>query len=400
MFTLIKHALVMRQAQSIATFLSVALAAAVTFALALSFLGVQAGLHTSQERLGADLMVIPADAATDLDQNALLFTGAPANMYMSADVVDEVAQVSGVERVSAQFYGQTLDASCCSASEPARLIGYDAASDWVVSPWTDEVVDGALGAGQIIAGANLVADFTGGGTILGHNVDMVASLDVTGTDLDGSVLMDIDEVRAFVADTEELQYLWDEYGSPDTLVSCVLVDVAEGERDAVVAELSAKEGIAVIEASNTVARMVEQLGAVFAIMAGAAALLVIATLFQLFARFFSLAWDRRSELALYRALGASKRDVSVLIGGEAALLVGGGVLAGLVLGVLLYAAVPNMLAIAGSFPYVPPAWGVCVLVALLVIVLFGIIGLVAIALPLVRAGRIDPSSAMQTGDID
>ncbi len=400
MLTLIKHAIRMRKTQSAATLLSVALSAAVVFALALSFQGVQGGLGASRERLGADIVVVPADAAVSLDQNALLFSGAPANMYMDAAMEARVAAVGGVERTTAQFYGQTLDASCCSATEPARLIGYDAATDWVVAPWADRQTDGGLEVGEVVVGCNLADDFADGGTVLGRNVEVAAVLDATGTDMDGSVLMDMDQVRAFVKDTEELAYLWDEHGSPDGLISCILVETAEGQRDEVAAELAALEGVAVIEASGAVEEAAGQMGALFSIMAGAAALLVAATLFQLFARFFSLAWDRRAELALYRALGASRREVSRLIAGEAAVLVGGGAAAGLALGALLYLAVPGMLAGAGSFPYVAPGLGAVALTALAVVALYALIGLAAVAWPLARAGRIDPSSAMQTGDID
>lgn len=400
MFTLIKHAIAARRAQSVAAFASVALSVAVVFALALAFMGVQGGLETSRSRFGADLMVIPADAAVDLDQQALLFTGAPANMYMSKDVLDVVAALPGVSRATAQFFGQTLDSSCCSATEPARLIGYDAQTDWVIAPWASVATGQKLSATQIVAGCTLAADFTGGGTVLGHAVEMVAALDATGTDLDGSILMDIDAVRALVKETPELSYLWDTYGSPDELVSCVLLDVEDGARDAVVAALAGVQGVAVVESSGVMEKMSAQMGAMFAIMAGAAALLVAATLFQLFARFFSLAWDRRAELALYRALGASKREVSLLIGGEAAVLVGGGVCAGLALGAALYAAVPGMLARSGSFPYVAPGISACVAAGVIVAAAFALIGLAAVAWPLSRAGRIDPSSAMQTGDVD
>lgn len=400
MFTLIKHAIGMHRTQSLATLLSVAISSAVVLALVLSYMGVQGGLDKSRQRMGADLMVIPADAAVDLDENALLFTGAPANMYMDASVEQQVSAVEGVERASAQFYGQTLDASCCSASTPSRLIGFDASTDWVISPWMDAQVADSLGQSRIVAGHNMIGDFEGGGTILGHPVEMVAALDATGTDLDGSILMDIDEVRAFVAETEELQYLWDEYGDPSGLISCVLVDAADGQEDTVAQELSNMEGIAVVRGSESVERVAVQLGSVFNIMMGAAALLVAATLFQLFARFFSLAWDRRSELALYRALGASRREISQLIVGEAALLVGGGVVVGIVLGAVLYLVVPQLLASAGSFPFLPPGILPCILAALCVAVLFAVIGLAAVAWPLSRAGRIDPSSAMQTGDID
>lgn len=400
MLTLIRHALSMRRTQSVATFASVLISVAVVLALALSFAGVQGGLQKSAQRLGADLMVIPADAAVNLDENALLFTGAPANMYMDSSVADDVAAVAGVERVTAQFYGQTLDASCCSASEPARLIGYDAATDWVVAPWADRLVEGTLPDGQVVVGADLADDYAGGGRVLGHEVQVAAVLDETGTDLDGSILMSLDQVRAFVSDTPELAYLWGEYGDPSGLVSCVLVDAADGQEDAVAAELSAMEGISVVRGSQAVERVASQMGGLFAVMAGAAALLVAATLFQLFARFFSLAWDRRSELALYRALGASKREVALLIGGEAAILVGGGAVCGIVAGIGLYLAVPGLLAGAGSFPFVnPPVW-VWVASIAGALALFVVLGAAAVALPLARAGRIDPVAAMQTGDID
>lgn len=399
MFTLIRHAISMRRTQSLATLLSVALASAVVLALAMSFIGVQNGLSRSAERMGADLMVIPSEAAVGLDENALLFTGSPANMYMDESVADEIAAVEGVERVSAQFYGQTLDASCCSASTPSRLIGIDPQTDWVVSPWADADLS-QLSDGQIVVGADMEADFADSPRVLGHDVEVAAVLDATGSDLDGSVLMGIDQVRAFVKETPELAYLWDEYGDPDTLVSCVMVDVAEGAEEAVAAELSGMSGLYVVQGSATVDRVADQLGSVFAIMLGAAALLVVATLFQLFARFFSLAWDRRSELALYRALGASRREISRLIVGEAGILVGGGVAAGIVLGAVLFLLVPGVLAGAGSFPFIAPSPALCVLCALGTAVLFAVIGLAAVAWPLARAGRIDPSSAMQTGDID
>lgn len=399
MFTLIKHAIRMRRVQSVSTLLSVAISCAVLFALACSYMGVQAGLDKSAKRMGADLMAIPADAAVGLDESSLLFTGVPANMYMSEDVVKRIAAIDGVEHVSAQFYGQTLNKSCCSSEQPSRLIGFDFDTDWAIKPWLNADIDG-LADGEIIAGANMAADFVGGGTVLGHAVKLAASIEPTGTDIDGSVLMSIQQVRDYVKQTPELSYLWDEYGDPDTLVSCVLVDAEDGREDEVAAELSSLDGIAVVQGSAVVERMDTQLSSLFAIMAGAAALLVAATLFQLFARFFSLAWDRRSELSLYRALGASRREISKLIVGEAALLVGAGVVCGLVLGAALYALVPGLLASGGSFPYVAPSIVACIGVGAGVAVLFALLALLAVAWPLSRAGRIDPSSAMQTGDID
>lgn len=400
MFTLIKHAIAMRRSASVATFASVALAAAVVFAMALAALGVHGGLEVTRERLGADLMVVPASAAADLDENQLLFTGAPVNIYMDADFEERVGQLPGVERVTPQFFGQTLDASCCSTSKPSRLVGFVPESDWVLAPWASESGEQTISGMQIVAGIDIAGDFRQGGKVLGHNVELVSTLAETGTDLDGSIFMDIDSVRSLARDSEGLAELWEENGDPATLISCLLVDVEDAQLDAVKKTIANMEGVAVVDSNSTIAAFSDEIGAVFRVMAGAAALLVAATLFQLFARFFSLAWDRRGELALYRALGASKREVARMIAGEAGLLVGGGVLVGLVLGALLYLAVPSLLAGLGTFPYMTPGPLTVALVALGTVALFALVGFAAVAWPLTRAGRIDPVSAMQAGDIE
>lgn len=400
MFTLIKHALAMRRSASVATFLSVALAVAVVFVLSLTALGVQGGLDTTRERLGADLMAVPAEAASDLDANTLLFTGAPLNIYMDAGVAQRIAAIPGVERATGQFFAQTLDADCCTASKPTRLVGFDPATDWVVRPWAEDDFGTALDDTQIVAGVQIAGDFTSGGKVLGHNVQLASALSPTGTDLDDSIFMDINVARAFAKGSDGLADLWAEVGDPDDLVSCVLVDAEDGQLDSVKKVIANLDGVAVIDSNSTIAEFSREIGTVFALMAGAALLLVAATLFQLFARFFSLAWDRRSELALYRALGASKREVALLIVGEAGVLIGGGVVVGLVLGALLYLAVPGVLASAGTFPFLAPRPGAVALCAVGAVVLFAVVGLIAVAWPLARAGRIDPASAMQTGDID
>ena len=401
MFTLIRHAISMRRSASVATFCSVALAVAVVFVLSLTAIGVQGGLDATRQRLGADLMAVPAEAASDLDANTLLFTGAPMNIYMDESVADRISGIPGVQRVSVQFFGQTLDADCCTASKPTRLVGFDPASDWVIGPWAEDSIANTLDDTQIVAGVRIAPDYSrSGGKVLGHNVELAAALMETGTDLDDSIFMSLDAAREFAKGSAGLAYLWDEYGDPDGLISCVLIDADDGEQENVKRTIANMEGVGVVDSNSTIAEFSRQIGAVFVIMAGAALLLVAVTLFQLFARFFSLAWDRRSEIALYRALGASRREVSMLIVGEAGVLIGSGVVVGLVLGALLYLAVPSMLASAGTFPFLSPSVGYVALCAVGAAVLFLLVGLVAIAWPLLRAGRIDPAAAMQTGDID
>jgi len=81
-------------------------------------------------------------------------------------------------------------------------------------------------------------------------------------------------------------------------------------------------------------------------------------------------------------------------------LIGGGVAAGILLGIALYLLVPRLLASSGSFPFVTPGVLAWIAVIACIVALFALIGLAAVAVPLRRANRIDPSAAMQMGDID
>lgn len=403
MWSLIRQSIAMRKVQSASVLVGVVLGVASLFALFLLYQGVFSGIATSISRDGADLLVIPSDAESSVSDDDLLFTGAPVTMYFSSSVADQIAGIDGVERVTGQFYGQTLDASCCSSIGAVRLVGYDASIDWVIRPWA--TMDGGeipsqLVEGEVIIGSNVKGFGVDDPKVLGNPVTVVAVLAPTGTDLDDCILMDIDQVRAISAATDGYGHYWEKYGDPTGLLSAVLVSVDDGDQDAVAAKIEALGGVHVIKSAEAVKEVQGQMRVVFQVMLGAGVLLAVASLAQLFARFFSMAWDRRRELALYRAVGASRRDISRLIAGEAAVLVGAGSAVGLVLGVGLYRLMLGLLTTQGGFPFIACAPLVVAGGAVIIIVIFAIAGALAVAAPLRQAGRIDPASALQQVDID
>lgn len=393
----------MRKTQSVATLVSLAVTVAVLFALILTYSATQAGLKVSQERLGADLLVVPSSAASEIDETALLFSGSPAPFYMNSDIAKRIQATKGVQQITTQFYGQTLDSSCCSASEPARLIGFDAKTDWTIAPWTQDaqLPQDGLSDTQVIVGSNVDGVSNGVISVLGRNFYVASRLSATGTDLDGSILMNINMVRSLTSENVNFSKYWNKYGEPSTLVSAVLVKLTDGADAADVAgELSKISNISVVQPSNVMENASNQLNAIFKIMLAAALLMAIATVIQIFARFFGIAWDRRAELALYRALGASRGRVSKLISFEAFVLLGAGFIVGLVLGIVLYLLVPSLIASAGDFPYIAPSISVWILTVVGLLVFFALLTFIAVAVPVKRSNRIDPSVVLQAGDIE
>ena len=154
--------------------------------------------------------------------------------------------------------------------------------------------------------------------ILGKTLRVAAVLAPTGTSLDYSILMPIDSARSLARSSPYLQLFWGKWGDPQGLISAILVDVDNHTQKSDVAlAIDDLGGLSVIQASDVLQRIKDQMNILFLIMLGGGLLAAVASIFQFIARFFSLAWDRKGEWGLYRALGATRRDLKLLIAGEA-----------------------------------------------------------------------------------
>ena len=103
------------------------------------------GLRLSRERLGADIMVLPAGASGNASE--VLFCAEPVNVYLPADVERTVAGIDGVEQATPQFFTQTVNQSCCSVIGVTRVVGIDMKTDFIVGPW---LVVGHLKGGRCL----------------------------------------------------------------------------------------------------------------------------------------------------------------------------------------------------------------------------------------------------------
>jgi putative ABC transport system permease protein len=228
---------------------------------------------------------------------------------------------------------------------------------------------------------------------------VVAELEQSGTELDNAILTDIGSLRELVATTPQFQHFWDSYGDPRTLVSAILLDYEPGYEPYLIKNKIEAQGVKVIERSEVVAGITRQLGVVFAIMFAAGIILTIASLLHFVVRFYSLVWERKAELALYRAIGATKGDLRVAIGGEAFVLTAVGSLVGIGGGAILYHVLFSRLQSASAFPFAAfPAWA-AVLGVIAIILVFFAFAFLSIIMPLRQVSRIDPAEALKQVDI-
>lgn len=403
MFRLIQHSIGKRKIQSLATILSVAVSIGMLFALFLIYSGINTGLTTGEKRLGADLMVVPADAESFIDDSELLFSGAPINVYMKANVVQEIAQLPGVNKVSEQFFAQTIQDSCCVTGTETRIIGFNPERDEMIQAWNSEGENIEIAGNQVILGHEIgrnIGTDTKEMLVLGHNMEVAGIMDSTGTSLDYSILMNIETARSLIQENEGFQHFWDRNGPPEQLVSAVLVSVEEGQKDAVIRAIKKIENTFVIQSSDTLGEIHEQMNIIYKIMLAAGILAGLASIMQLFARFYSMVWDRKGEWGLYRALGASRRDLRMMITTEALVFCLWGALVGLLIGGGLYLMILATMRSQSFFPFISPSLLQMGAGAIAITVIYLLISFLAAMIPATQSGKIDPSSAMALGDID
>lgn len=400
MLKLIWNSISKRAFQSFSLLLSVTVSVAVLFTLLAVYQGVSDGLETSGQRLGADMMLVPEDAVYLMADTDLLLTGAPAPLYLDQSVVDKAQEIDGVSRVTVQFYGQTLSEPCCSTGTEARLVGFDPESDWIVAPWLGKELKGELAEDQIIIGSGVTGFESGEGRIRGQTFRVAGVLEPSGSGLDYSVLMRIDVLRPLAGSADDFAIYERMYGPAESLASAIMIEVEPGRENAVSSRLQSIDGVHVIRTASVLDNAAEQMNAVFLVIAGAAALLAAAAVFQIFSRFWTMTWDRRNELGLYRALGASEGDLKTLLLGEAVAFTGGGALLGALAGWGLHKLLLSALLKNSAFPFLPPSPGRVLLYAAGLLALSLLTGLLSVLVPLSQTAKIDPASAMQKRDID
>lgn len=400
---LIAHSLKMHRIQTVSIITSVAASVMIMVTFGLMWGGVQQGIDVSKARGGADVMAVPSSSVSYIDETELLYTGAPAPLYMDEGIADSIASVDGVVAASPQFYGQTLDSGCCSTTGETRLIGIDPATDFVVRGLTDDNAVSSLGKNEVIVGSAVGGVRDDLLTIRSTKYTVVATMAETGTGFDSSIVADIDVVRDISRNLEGYDHYWQKYGDPANLVSCVMVNLDADNASAltaVKARISLSGDATPLVRSEVADKSIEQLQSVFFLLIVAAAIMAIVVLLQLFARFYSSVWDRKSELALYRAIGASKKNLRTLIVGEVEALVGAGFAIGTVLGFSAQAVLLSVMQEGLAFPYMAPDVLPSTLIVVIIAVALEVVSLISIAVPLKQIERLDPSMAMQQGDID
>ncbi len=357
--------------------------------------GIENSLRVGTERLGADIVVVPAGKEAEV-QAALLLGKPVSGAWMPAENADKIARLEGVDKVSPQLYLETLTgAACCSAWE-MFMIAFDPQTDFTVTPWLKEKAKEPLGIWDVIGGAWVfVPEGYGEIKVYGSKVNLVGELEPTGMGLDQTMFLSFDTAKALARESITKAAMPLEI--PPGQISAVQVKVKEKSS---IDEIASRIMTAVpgtyafpsLELTRTIQRQTE--GLFRMLFWGLGVIWVLVVILSSFV-FSLMVNERRREIGLLRAIGASRSFIFRLFLAESGALGLGGGIAGTVFAIIFVYLFKTWIMLSAEVPLLIPSLAsllgfmlACLLAAL-------VLALPALLYPAVRASGIDPAVAMR-----
>ena len=367
------------------------------FAGSLVVMSLQKGLKSYEARLGADVVVVPAEAGLKGGLESILLQGIPGYFYMNESAMEKIRGMEGVEVVTPQFFLATAKASCCSF--PIQLIGFEPETDFTIQPWIRQSYSGAVGYGDIIIGNHVTMPSDYQLTFYGQEMRVVAQLDETGTALDNAVYGSMETMRDIVRNAEALGYQYLGKISADQAISAVMVKVAEGysaesvcnDINIHVRKVDATQSKSMVSSIAGGLTNVSHIVGVLTVMIWILALGIMAVAFVL------IVGERKKEFAILRVAGASRKMLSRMLLMETALISAVGAVCGVALAALVAFPFTGLIRSRLGLPYLLPGAGNIVALALGALIMSVAAGAASSAIAGHKLNRIDAGLVLREG---
>ena len=391
--------LVRKPARSLALIFISAFLALSAFGGTVMVMSLSNGINSLSARLGADIIVTPYAATSQVSYDSVIIQGKPGQFYMDSKYYEEIkTEIEGIDKITAQFYLASAKASCCSSR--LQIIGFDPATDFSIQPWVEKSYSDKLGLYDAVVGSDVTPNTDMTVEIYGKTLHVQAVLDKTGTELDSALYVDIDTMKELIRAHNEKNPNQEKTIDPDNVVSSILIKVADGyDIDEVAGDINLHvRQVKAIRTQNMISGVSESLSGV-----SAAVSVLMVVVWILSAVILSIVFtmninERKKEFAVLRVLGASRVKLAGLVFREAALYGFLGSLFGAVLTVLITAlftpAIENMIGLPFLLPPVP----VMLIVGALTVVLTVAAGAVTAASSAVKISKIDTGLILRGDD--
>lgn len=385
-----------RKARSLLLIMAVAVASGVVFTGATLMRSIDSSMAVGFTRLGADIMVVPEGALTNI--TAALLTVEPTDLVLDHDLFAK-AGIASVGRAAPQKIARVEHSGIGSHHDSVDLIGFDPALDFTVRPWLVEKINRDMRQGDVILGAARDAALGSELLIFGKPHTVYGRLGKTGVGThERGVFMTFDTLEALAGSIHGHGH--GHGGRPPAVlqkgkVSGFLVELAPGATplQARFAILSTLKGVKVVTGDSTMSGIRQGLAALLNGILALMVLMFASTALMVSVLFSAIVTERRGELGLLKAIGARRGQIVGMMVIEAVIATGAGGVLGVALGVLVMRLYERSLVYYLENIGVPFVWldgPRMVIVAVAAVVMASIIGALGSLYPAWRASRRDP----------
>jgi putative ABC transport system permease protein len=369
--------------------LAVAVGAAATFAALVLHVTVDRSMAVSLDRLGADLLVLPAGSTVNLTSS--LLTVEPSEQLFDVGTARRFASLPGVERAAPQ---RVLTLPSADGHPDATVVAFDPADDLTVLPWVVEKLPLPFARGDLIVGARRPEPVGSIVTLFGRPFRVWGKLGLTSVGPFERASFASFQTAGDVAEATRITTRREIFAPGDARLSALLVRLSPGARvERIRFEAANMPGVQLVAGTGVHTSVRQALAVLSSGSVVVALAALVATLLLVALVYSAVLTERRRDLGLLLSIGIRPRELLVFVLVEAAATTAVGGVSGSLLGsgaLLLWQRSVGFALEAGTVPLVLPGAAVQVMAMTACAALCAMTGLAGAALPAWRASTGEP----------
>ena len=302
------------------------------------------GLESTSERLGADIVVVPEEYFSSIED--ALFLGKPCTVYFDKEWTQWLGEIEGVESASSQLFLATLNSDCCESE--AQLIAFDGENDFVVTPWLNTGT--TLAADEAAVGCDIGLKKGDSVTYYGAEFTVAEVLDKSGMGYDDSVFISYEGAGRLIGSESAKNFLTVQNNDFISMVNLKVRDGYSAE-DVSRAIANLYDGIAVYTAGKLLENAEESVKSFTSYSGVLSAVLIVLSVLAIMSIFSITVNERKREFGVFLLFGTKKEQLIRIILLEAAIITAVGFTAGILTSGVCLLLFRNFIALRLQMPY-------------------------------------------------
>lgn len=353
-------------------------------------MSLSGGLNSLSARLGADIVVVPYSATSKVSYDSIIIQGKPGQFYMDSKYYDEIKkEISGIDKITAQFYLASAKASCCSSR--LQIIGFDPKTDFSVQPWIEKSYADKLGLYDTVVGSDVTPNTDMTIEIYGKTLKVQSVLDKTGTELDNAIYVNTETMKELIKAHNRKNPNQEREVNPDNVVSSVLIKVSDGyDIDDVAGDINLHvRQVKAIRTQNMISGVADSLSGVSGIISTLMIAVWALSVIIMAIAFTMIMNERKKEFAVLRVLGASRARLAGFVFKENVMLTLTGGVAGVLLTLIILMLFSPLIEQSVGLPFLlPDAMTLCA-AGLITVIVTAAAGALTSAISAYKISRLD-----------